>query len=605
MDVSSGCFIVPAALSLLRHGPGAPIWRAIVTLENCILVNSIAAAIIILCTGYVAKKMCFWYESFANLLDAEKKVVPLPRSRVAPFFAMLALAVVPQFAGLLTPLSPILVSFVPIFLSAAVVASLNSRLEVPVGQDIDVDEDDRHGVGLRLAVAGALAAVGAWESTYGIALALPLLAITWFSFIRRGHSASVVSVCWVVGFMVAFVAEPEILPDCPWQALMPKWVPLFGIVLFLFICVMALAVIRRLGENRWTLGGWGLVLLVFAIITASTGRFRTQSASERFVRAALADLGERKLILGDGRFDVMIDEYKPSDVRRIGSSSAEEKEFLIKLADEDPVITNRVLVLKYCRDQEDFMDALAETGLVYKKLYDEETVSRMVQKRVEKMSDEEKAQIAELREKAFRKKADPLFESLHAMNEGYDDIPKSLLEEETVKAQENIRRGWKNGFGGTRMSNTLLNIDILRGNRKTLEADAVDALVINREDPVANAVLGAIRLEDGKLEDAERYLRKGVKGGGVLAMNRLAMLLVNKGNFAEAEDWARKAVEKVPKDWQSRQPLAAALIENGKFDEAAKELKTIENLAVESDQMKAAEPFLSGARKRLVEKRQK
>ena len=605
-DVSSGCFIVPKALSLLRHGPGAPIWRHLVTLDNCILVNAIAAAIIVLCIGYIAKKMCFWYEPFENLQEGEeKKATPLPRSRFAPFLAMLAFAVVPQFAGLLTQLSPILVSFVPIFLSAAVIASLNSRLEAPVGPDIEVDEDDRHGVGLRLALAGALASIGAWESTYGIVLALPLLAITWFSFIRRGRSVPVVSVCWVIGFMVAFIAEPEILPDCPWPALMPKWVPLFGVVLFIFICVMPLAVVRRLGENRWTLGGWGLVLLVFAIITASTGRFKLQSASERFVRAALAGLGERKLILGDGRFDVMIDEYKPSDVRRIGSASADEKEFLIKLADEDPMITNRVLVLKYCRDQADFKDALAETGLVYKKLYDEETTSRMVRERMKQMSDEEKAQIAELRQKAFRKKADPLFESLHAMNEGYEDVPASLLEEETVKAQENIRRGWKDGFGGTKLSNTLLNIDIQRGNRKTLEADAIDALVVDRSDPVANAVLGALRLEDGKLEDAERYLRKGVKGGGVLAMNRLAMLLVNKGDFAEAEDWARKSVEKMPKDWQSRQPLAAALIESGKFDEAAKELKVIEDLAVEAEQMKAAEPFLSGARKRLVELRAK
>ena len=126
---------------------------------------------------------------------------------------------------------------------------------------------------------------------------------------------------------ITFVAEPEILPDCPWPALMPKWVPLFGVVLFIFICVMPLAVVRRLGENRWTLGGWGLVLLVFAIITASTGRFKLQSASERFVKHVLADLGDRKHIIGDGIFDVMIDEWKPSDVERVGTTTVAERLF--------------------------------------------------------------------------------------------------------------------------------------------------------------------------------------------------------------------------------------------------------------------------------------
>ena len=80
-DVSSGCFIVPKALSLLRHGPGAPIWRHLVTLENCILVNAIALAIILLCVGFIAKRMCFWYEPFEILQEeVDKKAVSMPQS---------------------------------------------------------------------------------------------------------------------------------------------------------------------------------------------------------------------------------------------------------------------------------------------------------------------------------------------------------------------------------------------------------------------------------------------------------------------------------------------------------------------------------------------
>ena len=593
------CFITPQNLFLLRRGAGAPVWRAIVTLENCVLVNSIAAALILLSIGYIVKKMCFWYEPFEILQkEVDKKAVSMPRSRFAPLFAMLAFAVVPQFAGLLTQLSPILVSFVPIFLSAAVVASLNSRLEAPVGPDIEVDEDDRHGVGLRLALAGALASIGAWESTYGIALALPLLTITWFSFMRRGRSVSAVSACWVVGFMVAFVAEPGILPGCPWLALMPKWVPLFGVVLFIFICVMPLAVVRRLGENRWTLGGWGLVLLVFAIITASTGRFKLQSASERFVKYVLADLGNRKYIIGDGVFDVMFDEWKPSDVKRIGTMTVAEREFLLNRLGNGESMTNEMLIVDRYYGYGEMQEVSREAGRDLTRGADDP-------RSLPRYSGEDKVKISKLRVKAFQKKLEPLLESLRAMDEGWEDVPDVLRNEEIEKARENIRRGWKDGFRGPSMSATLLALDLMRGDMKSLESDAITALIYDREDSAANAALGSLRLKEGKMELAEKYLAKGVKGGGVMAMGGYAKILVQKGQFAEAADWARKAVAKKPKNWMMRQALAAALVESGKFDEAAKELKTIEDLAVEAGQMKQAEPFLSGARKRLVELRTK
>ena len=396
--------------------------------------------------------------------------------------------------------------------------------------------------------------------------------------------------------MVAFVAEPEILSDCPWSALMPKWVPLFGVVLFIFICVMPLAVVRRLGENRWTLGGWGLVLLVFTIITASTGRFKLQSASERFVKHVLADLGDRKHIIGDGVFDVMIDEWKPSDVKRIGTTTVAEREFLLNRLGNGESMTNKMLIVDRYYGYREKQEVSREAGRDLVRGGDDP-------KSQPHYSDEDRAKIAKLRVKAFQKKLEPLLESLRAMDEGWADVPDSLKAEEIEKARENIRRGWKDGFRGPSMSATLLALDMLRGDVKSLESDAITALIYDREDVAANAALGSLRLKEGKMELAEKYLAKGVKGGGVMAMGSHAKILVQKGRFAEAADWARKAVEKKPKDWTLREALAAALIESGKFDEAVKELKTIEDLAVESEQMKAAEPFLSGVRKRLVDLR--
>ena len=588
------CFLTPQGLDLLRHGKGAPVWRAAVTLENCVLVNSIAAAILLLCVGFVAKRMCFWYEPFENVQEADqRRATPLPRSRFAPFFAMLAFAVVPQFAGCLMKLTPQLVALVPVFLSAALVASLNSKVRDLIEPD-EYCEDGRRGVGLRLALAGALAAVAVWESTYGIALALPLLAITWFPFIRRGRPVSVASAFWVFGFVAVFLSEPELLPDCPWLALMPKNVPIDGIVVFLFVGVMPLAVVRRLGENRWTLGLWGLLLLVFAVFTASTGRFARQSASERFVRHVLADLGDRKHIVGDGVFDVMIDEWRPSGVKRIGTTTVAEREFLLNRFAANESVTNRILVVDRYYGYGEMAEASREVG---RGLVQDEPDPRSLPK----LSDEDRVRISALRKKAFFKQHLPLFESIKAMNEGWTDVPDSLRAEEVENARENIRRGWKSGFWGLPMSATLLALDMRFGDVKALEHDAITALILDRGDPAANAALGSLRLKTRRIELAEKYLERGVRGGGALAMGSYAKILVQRGRFAEAADWARKAAEKKPKDWTLREALAAALIESGKLDEAAKELKTIEDLAVEAGQMKAAEPFLSGARKRHVE----
>ena len=336
--------------------------------------------------------------------------------------------------------------------------------------------------------------------------------------------------------------------------------------------------------------------MVFAIITASTGRFELQSASERFVKYVLADLGDRKHIIGDGIFDVMIDEWKPSDVERIGTQTVAEREFLLNRFGNGESMTNEMLIVEHYYGYGELQEVSRETG---RDLMRDADDSRSLPR----YSDEDRVKIAKLRVKAFQKKLEPLLESLKAMDEGWEDVPDSLKAEEIEKARENIRRGWKDGFRGPSMSATLLALDMLRGDVKSLESDAITALIYDREDPAANTALGSLRLKEGRMELAEKYLAKGVMGGGVMAMGDYAKVLVQKGRFAEAADWVRKAVEKKPKDWTLREALAAALIKSGKFDEAAKELKTIEDLAVEAEQIKAAEPFLSGARKRLVELR--
>jgi len=591
-DVASGCFIVPRMLSLLRDGPGSPLWRSVVTLGNCVTVNFVCLVVILACIVFIVRRMCFWYVSLENLL-ADKRDRPYPLPYLSPYLAALAFAVVPQFADKVTRLSPSLFSLTPLFLSAAVVASLNTRLPLPEDDEI---EDVRRLVQVRLALAGALAAVGVWESTYGLLFAPVLLALPWFAFIRRESSLASVSAPWVGGFAAAFALEFLIVPNCSLTALMPHWVQISGFIVYFFIGLMPLAIVRRFGENRWTLGGWAVVLLVFMTITGmGHGRFARQSASERFARHVLADVGDRKFLIGDGRFDVLFDEYKPADVKRIGTTTVEEREFLIKMFGTNESVTNRVVVVsRYYYAFPEMAEAFCDVNPRLTVLLPRKSGKER------KLTKEEQAKIVQARQEAFRKKLEPLLTSLKAV-EGFKDVPESLRQETIEKAREDIRTAWKNGFGGLKLSETLLRLDLACKDAKALESDAISALILDREDPAANTALGQLRLESGKLEDAERYLRKGVKGGGVLAMSRLAMLLVNTGRFQEAGEWARKAVEKNPSDWNLRQPLAAALIEAGRYEEAERELNEIRRLAGEEKKMSSVEAFVSGARRRLVE----
>ena len=575
------CFVVPQALDFLRHGAGAPLWRLLTTLGNAVAVNAVSAAVVAVCIGFVVRRMAFWYEQFEGEVDV-KADKPLPRAPVSPFLAALGFLVVPRFVGTLPSLSPFLFSLVPVALSATVMASLNSRLEPPeVDDPVGLARDVRPWVLPRLALAGAFAAVGVWEGPCGLVAAPFLLATACLPFIRRERPVTFVCLVWTVGFVLGFLLEPLVLPGCRGQALVPYALPPFrGFVAFVFIGVMPLAVVRRFGENRWTLGGWGLVLVAFACMALPFSTLGQKSASERFVRFALGELGERRYILGDGLFDTMIDEFKPADVTRLGATTVEERERLLTEFDDGP-ITNRVLVVR---------------GL-YDRFPDIRAVAAEVGGRFVGGSDAhlETAWAAEVRMHAAK-----LQQALQDM-EDFRDLPL-----ERAKAEEAVRRSirqrWRDGFAGLGMSSTLLALDMVAGDRRALEADAIVALMTDPDDPAANAALGSLRFAEGRNDLAGRYLAKGVRGGGVLAMRDYARLLITLDRPTEALDWARKAAAKAPRDCEVRKTLAAALIETGDFKSAQAEMDELLRLATEQHLETNAAAFLVGARRRLKEK---
>ena len=576
-----GCLIVPQALEFLRHGTGAPLWRFLATPGNAVAVNAISAAVVVVCIGFAVRRLVFWYEQFEDPAEANTPG-SLPHAPVSPFLAALALLVVPQFARTLTSLSPFLFSLVPVALSAAVTASLNSRLKPPEEDDLDEAERDMRPWALpRLALAGAFAAVAAWEGPCGIAAAPFLLAITCLSFVRRERSVPFVCLMWTGAFLSAFLLELWLLPTCTLAGLV-SFAPLSicGWAVFALVGVMPLAAVRRYGENRWTLGIWGGLLLVCAVGSAMTVRFGKMSESERFVRFVFGELGARTYVLGDGIFDVMIDEFRPEGVTRLGVSTVEERETLLGVVGDGP-ISNRVLAVRGCYGRFPDMEAVAaEIGGRFVSGHDAEL---------------ETARTAEI-----RKHAEALQQALRDM-ENFRDLPAARAKAEEV-VRRCIRQGWRDGFAGLGMSSTLLALDMVAGDRRALEADAIVALMADSDDPAANAALGSLRFAEGRNDLAGRYLEKGVKGGGILAMRDYARLLISLGRPAEALDWARKAAAKAPRDCEVRKTLAAALIETDDFKAARSELDELRRLATEQHLETNATAFLVGARRRLLMK---
>lgn len=568
------CFVTPEGLEFLLHGNGAPLWHAITTPGWCIAVNALAYIVLVLCSGFIARRLCFWYEAFDFLEEEAER--SRPRPHYAPYLVMAAFAAVPQFAEKLTQLSPFLFSLVPSFLSGAVIASLNTRSEPVEGPEEEL-RDGRRFVMARMALAGALAAVGAWEGTCGLFAAPLLLVAAGLPFIRRDQPVTVVSAVWLLAFAGVFFAEHGYIAGCPWSAMLPRRVEVAGFVVFLFTGVMPLAVVRTLGENRWTLRGWAAVIVLAfgAILLTGNARFAFESASERFVRHVLADVGERRYLFGDGIFDVMFDVCLPEGVERIGARTPAECEFLVNLVGKEPV-TNRIVVVNRYYGFEEMAAVSREIGIDLERRSPEADGQLSAEKRLAI----EKESRAEL-----ERRLKPLCETLRTVEGGFANVPERLLEAEIDKARENIRKGWMNGFRGLRMSMALLSLDFRRGDMKALETDAIMALVMNQEDPVANSLLGNLRLGEGKLEAAERYLRLGAAGGGIGACNDLAMLLVKTERYEEAEKWARQAVSKAPADWNLHETLARALIGRGRFEDALRELDAVERLAKEQKQL--------------------
>ncbi len=123
----------------------------------------------------------------------------------------------------------------------------------------------------------------------------------------------------------------------------------------------------------------------------------------------------------------------------------------------------------------------------------------------------------------------------------------------------------------TATAEIILDLDIALNDTVDAERQAREVLRRNRKAPRANYVMGSLALQNGRMEEAEMFLRRAADAQrpDVLALNDLAEVLRRKKNFQSAEKYARRAVAAAPKLYVAWETLGAILLDSkGDLNEA-------------------------------------
>jgi tetratricopeptide (TPR) repeat protein len=126
----------------------------------------------------------------------------------------------------------------------------------------------------------------------------------------------------------------------------------------------------------------------------------------------------------------------------------------------------------------------------------------------------------------------------------------------------------------------ILNIDISLNDTENALKHGRMILRRNRQDKLANYVMGSIRLREGDYVSAETFLRLSCQAENPIpaAQNDLAEVLRRLQRYSEAETFARAAVKSAPKLYVAWETLGSTLLDQKKdLDEAERcVLKAIE-----------------------------
>ena len=136
---------------------------------------------------------------------------------------------------------------------------------------------------------------------------------------------------------------------------------------------------------------------------------------------------------------------------------------------------------------------------------------------------------------------------------------------------------------------------------ESAERHALQIIRLESEHAFANWIMGSIRMREGKMPEAEKYLRTSVAAPRPLAaaQNDLAELLRQSDRLPEAEKYAREAKSTDPKLYVAWETLCATLLDQNKnLDEAEQCIQKAIELANGQD----ARMLLTLARVQLAKK---
>ena len=127
-----------------------------------------------------------------------------------------------------------------------------------------------------------------------------------------------------------------------------------------------------------------------------------------------------------------------------------------------------------------------------------------------------------------------------------------------------------------RAFNNLATLAYANGNYAEAKKWAMSALVIDKNQPEANANMGLLALKDGDMEAAESYIAKAANANGIGEI--MGNLHLAQGKYAQAEqDFARV---------QSNSAALAQIL-NKDYQAAANTLKAVKNADATTDYLRA------------------
>lgn len=121
----------------------------------------------------------------------------------------------------------------------------------------------------------------------------------------------------------------------------------------------------------------------------------------------------------------------------------------------------------------------------------------------------------------------------------------------------------------TTLMEWVLRLDFVMNDKSAAEEHARKLLIQNRSNGFANYIMGSLMLERGRKAEAEDYLRRSVgESRSPAALNDLAELLSQMGNYEEAEKQARAAIDYAPDLYVAWDTLGGVLTKTKRYAEA-------------------------------------